>query len=166
MTTNHEMAHAVEVSEAYRPRATHFLGLWEFHDWRLKAYTISPAGVEPAQELIEAARALAEDRIAESAGSGENYRVGYVGVHAGKTGNFVFIDWWSNENEVYHHVYASSAEQPTDFQYLTPTGASACVWDLQLIWFEREAWVASILSRPEAPDIDAYLATTTHVDVN
>jgi hypothetical protein len=40
------------------------------------------------------------------------------------------------------------------------------VWDLQLIWFEREAWVASILSRPEAPDIDAYLTTTMQVDAN
>jgi hypothetical protein len=160
------MTQTVEISEAYRPRTIHFLGLWEIHEWRLKAYTISPAGVEPAQELMEGAKALAKDRIAGSARSGETYRVGYVGVHAGKAGNFVFIDWWANENEVYHHVYASPAARPTDFQYLTPTGASACVWDLQLIWFEREAWVASILSRPEAPDIDAYLTTTMQVDAN
>lgn len=159
-----ERKHVVRITDGYRPRAIRYLGLWHVDQWRLKAYTISPAGVEPSHELVEAARALAEDRIAESAGSGENYRVGYVGVHAGKTGNFVFIDWWANENEVYHHVYASSAERPTDFQYLTPTGASACVWDLQLIWFEREAWVATILSRPDAPDIDAYLATTMQVD--
>ena len=60
----------VRISDGYRPRTIRCLGLWHFDQWRLKAYTISPAGVEPSQDLIEAARALAEDRIAESAGSG------------------------------------------------------------------------------------------------
>ena len=34
----------------------------------------------------------------------------------------------------------------------------ACVWDLAVIGFEREAWLEAVLSNPRGPDVEAYLA--------
>lgn len=80
----------------------------------------------------------------------------FLDVHEGKTGNFVFISWWANENELYHHVYASTIEQPTQMVDMTATGLTACTWDLQVMCFERDAWVNAILKKYPEPDIEGW----------
>ena len=40
---------------------------------------------------------------------------------------------------------------------MTATGPAACVWDLRVIGFERDAWLSKVLRNPGGPDIDAYL---------
>jgi hypothetical protein len=141
----------------YEPRAFRFLDLWNLGDWRVKAYGIKYRGELPRGDLIVAARAVIERRLRESAEGTNHYGVGFAGIHEGKTGSFVFVDWWSDENELHHHVYLSSWEEPTKLEYVTPRGLSACVWDLRLIWFEREAWVDAMLGAASAPDLNAYL---------
>lgn len=146
-------------------RPIRYLGLWEFDDWRMKAYGIAYAAAEPSAGLVAAARGVAQRRIRESAARTEHYGVGFVGIHQGKTGNFVFVDWWAQENELHHHVYTSTGEQPQALRYMTPTGLAACTWDLYLIGFERDAWVEAALRRLPEPDIGAYLARTLTADV-
>ena len=42
----------------------------------------------------------------------------------------------------------------------------ACVWDLAVLAFEREAWLATVLANPtKKPDIKAYLARQMNADV-
>ncbi len=41
--------------------------------------------------------------------------------------------------------------------------ASICVWDLQVMAFERDAYVETVLSAPADPDVEAYLAR--HLDL-
>jgi hypothetical protein len=36
---------------------------------------------------------------------------------------------------------------------------SICVWDLELLWFERQAYVGAVLVPAGAQDLDGYLAT-------
>ncbi|MBY7142653.1 hypothetical protein KFZ56_06090 [Virgibacillus sp. NKC19-3] len=70
----------------------------------------------------------------------------------------MFVDWWTNENELIHHVYVASHENPTDFEYVTPTGLIACCWDLKVLNFERDSWIEQVLNNPKGPpDIDGYL---------
>ena len=40
----------------------------------------------------------------------------------------------------------------------------ACVWDLAVMAFEREAWIEFVL-KPAEPDIDAYLAARLTADL-
>lgn len=151
--------------EPYKTRPIRFLGLWRFGNWRMKAYGIAYDSQAPSDELIHAARSCVEKRIYESAANTDHYEVGFIGIHQGKTGNFVFVDWWANENELYHHVYISTGEQPQALQYVTPSGLTACTWDLKLIGFERDAWVKTILMRHPTPDLEAYIAQTLDTDV-
>lgn len=143
--------------EEYRPRPIRFLELWEIDEWVLKAYTIRYTDGPLAPSLVGAAYDIALLRLRESASKTNHYGVGFVGIHQGKTENFVFVDWWADENELHHHVYVSPLEDPTKLNYVTPSGLAACVWDLYLIGFEREAWLNHGLKQGDGPDLAGYL---------
>ncbi|HSF81772.1 MAG TPA: hypothetical protein VLA49_11090 [Anaerolineales bacterium] len=49
--------------------------------------------------------------------------------------------------------------------YATPTGLTACVWDLRLMAFERQSWLETVLANPSGPDLEAYLACRLNEDV-
>ena len=139
----------------YEKRVVSFLELWEVGHWRLKVYGIAYRKAKPDQDLVDAAKRIAElDALPRAV---DNYGVGFIGVHQGFDSNFVFVDWWANENELHHHVYVSPLDDLADLNYETPTGLSACVWDLFVMGFEREAWVSQVLQAPDADDFEAYL---------
>ncbi|HMJ88954.1 MAG TPA: hypothetical protein VK530_04020 [Candidatus Acidoferrum sp.] len=142
-----------------------FLDLWPVDDWRIKVYGIAHARPQPRPELVTAARRVATQHLRSLPGSMRHYHVGFLGVHDGRTSNFVFLDFWADENELYHHVYVSPTAQPDQFTYVTPTGLSACVWDLKLQAFERDAWVTHVLKRSAAPDFDGYLGARLNASV-
>ncbi|MEW4529571.1 isochorismatase [Maioricimonas sp. JC845] len=147
---------------SYRPRAFRFLELWRPGDWAIKVYGIAYEGERPNAVLVDAAKRLARTQLIDAPAG--HYSVGFLGVHAGKTGNFLFVSWWSDENELNHHVWTSSLESPERFECLTPRGIIACVWDLQLLCFERQAWIETAL-QPQQADLDAYLARRFAGDV-
>jgi len=154
----------ITLQEPYQPRPIRFLQLWSFDDWRLKAYGIAYQGQLPRPALVEAGQNLAKQKLAELSRGKPHYNLGFVGVHDGRGVNFVFIDFWADENELHHHVYISPAEAPAEFEYTTPSGLIACVWDLRLMSFERQAWVEAILANPTGPDIEKYLACRLNED--
>ena len=144
----------IKLAEEFRPRPARFLGLWEIGGWRMKAYGLHAEHTRLLPELVTAARQLAGRVLPGDAP--DAYGVGFLGVHCGRDSNFVFVDWWANENELHHHVFLSSREKPLDLAP-APPGVCACVWDLQLIWFERNVWVEKVLNNPRGADLEAYL---------
>lgn len=152
----------ITLQEQYRPRPIRFLELWQESRCRIKVYGIAYQRRLPRVELVDAARAAARPHLTQAAAA---YGVGFLGVHDGRGANFVFLDYWAEENELHHHVYVSPAGKPELMEYVTPTGLSACVWDLRVICFERQAWVDCILANPNGPDLDGYLACRLNEDV-
>ena len=150
---------------SYRQRPTRFLELWQQGPWRLKVYGIAYDRAAPRPELIEAAKVVARQRLAGIPAFLPHYSVGFLGVHDGRTANFVFVDWWADENELHHHVYVSPTDEPGKLTYATPTGLVACVWDLRVMAFERQAWLDAVLRNPQGPDLEAYLALRLNEDV-
>ena len=154
----------IRLEAPYRTRPIRFLDYWHVDDWRMKAYGIACAGDAPQTALVEAARAVTEARLATSGAATRHYHLGFVGIHQGKIGNFVFVDWWADENELHHHVYVSPGDEPARLEYMTPTGLAACAWDLRLIGHERDAWVETVLQGYPQPDGEAYLARVLNTD--
>jgi hypothetical protein len=146
------------LSEPYAPRPITFLQLWVHPPWRLKVYGIAYRGAGPRPELVTAGKRVAAGLLDEVAGRGSHYGVGYVGVHDGRGANFVFVDWWADENELHHRVFLSPADRPEALRPAGPDDPIACVWDASVIAFERQAWVEAVLANPAGPDLDAYLA--------
>lgn len=154
----------LKLREPYAPRPIRFLEEWTIDGWRLKVYGITYRRACPRAELIETARRLARESL-PLVGAGGNYGVGYVGVHDGRGANFVFVDWWADENELHHHVFAAPSTQLKDLPEITATGLSVCVWDLRVQCFEREAWLEAVLKNPRSADMEDYLRRRLNEDV-
>ena len=147
--------------QPYEPRAFRFLELWSVERWRLKLYGIAYRRERPRDKLIVAAKRIAAGVV--RANTGASYELGFVGVHDGRTAAVVFVDFWGNENELFHRVFMSRGRGA-----LRPAGrleSSVCVWDLHLQAFERQAWITHVLKKSQAPDFDGYLAARLNAEV-
>ena len=122
---------------AHEPRQITFLG----REGPTKHYGIG----EPSGTLVEATRALAERGVP-----------GFTIAHQGKAAAMALVYWWAEENEVHRRAYAASLPlgHADELQPLTDTGM-ACVWELEVIDFERRAWLEDVLVNDDA---EAYLA--------
>jgi hypothetical protein len=124
---------AVRLAEPYALRSVRCLELLTFDGWRLKLYGIAYRGERPVQALVDAAVAAAQGRLPCPAVTDDRYGMGFVGVHDGRGANFVFVDWWANEDELHQHAWLPSREParlratgPDDFiAYVGPRGNRA-----------------------------------------
>jgi len=148
---------AMKLAEPYALRPVRFLDLLTLDGWRLKLYGIAYRGERPSQVLVDAAVATAQARLPRPAITSDRYGVGFLGVHDGRGANFVFLDWWENEDELHHVAWRSSKKEPGRLRATGPDDFAACVWDLAVIGHERTTWIRHVLARADGPDVDAYL---------
>ncbi len=153
------------MQEAYNVRPIRFLELWRESGWTLKVYGITYGREHPREELVEAAKAVARKRLLGSTNDDNHYGVGFLGVHDGRGANFVFVDYWADENELHHHLYVSPSDKPASLEDVTSTELIACTWDLRVLSFERDAWVEAVLANPSGPSMEGYLARTLNENV-
>ena len=122
-------------------------------------------GERPVAALVHAAMTMAREQLPRPAITHDRYGVGFLGAHDGRGANFVFLDWWANEDELHHRRWLSSKEAPGRLRQTGPDDFTACAWDLAVIMHERTAWVGHVLSRTQGPDLEAYLADRLNADV-
>jgi hypothetical protein len=165
MSVESGLKQLIKLREPYRPRPVRFLEEWREAGWRLKVYGIAYRGERPRAELVETAKRLARARLPQPAVNESRYGVGFLGVHDGRGANFVFIDWWADENELHHHVYTSATDELENLTYVPPIGLSACVWDLRVQAFERDAWLEEVLQNVNGANVEGYMARRLNADV-
>lgn len=156
---------AMSLAEPYATRSVRCLDLLTFDGWRLKLYGIRYRGELPVQSLVDAAVAAAQERLPRPAVTDDRYGLGFVGAHEGRRENFVFVDWWAGEDELHHHTWFSSHEEPSKLRATGPDDFTACAWDLAVIGHERAAWVRHVLARENGPDLDAYMSDQLNEDI-
>jgi hypothetical protein len=123
---------------AHEPRHISFLG----REGMTKHYGIATRGPAPDPALAEALRALAEPGVP-----------GFTIAHDALTAGLGLVYWWANDNEIHARFYASPLDAPGRLERYTGAGMS-CVWELEVIDFERRAWLQDVLIDA---DVDAYL---------
>ena len=81
--------------------------------------------------------------------------VGFVIAHQGQTANYTVLAWWDRENELPLRVFVDEAKNGDGWR---PNEAdeSVCVWDLEILWKERQAYVDHVL-RPGGGSVEGYL---------
>ena len=143
----------------YQARSVQSRSLFEYAGWRLKPYVIFATENTSYLALEVAAYAAAQQILTQPAVLPPlRYGVGFLIIHAGRDSDFVLVGWWSQENELALRVLTAPPGQPEQLTERTNLdGTVACVWDLAVIWREREAWVKHLL-RCEPWDIEGYLA--------
>jgi hypothetical protein len=138
----------------YQPRLLSFLGVETVAGHRLKVYAI-----RPADQLFDRGRfkdvwELATLALPQPDVAAGRPGVGFAILHQGAISDVFVLCWWYGQIDLPTRVYVRGPElwRPA------AGGESFCVWDLRVIWWEREAYVTTVLAgRPAG--VEAYLAT-------
>lgn len=95
---------------------------------------------------------------------GGDHPVGFLILHYGEEGDYLLVSQWYDANMLKHWVRGTAvdAEGNTTVEPLAQRDLIACVWELEVINFERDAWVNTVLAqgRLDQASLDAYLTTT------
>jgi hypothetical protein len=96
---------------------------------------------------------MAEAALPRPAISDGRPGLGFLIAHQGRTAAYVVLGWWDQENELPIKVFVRRGDDPWR---PARDAESICVWDLEVLWAEREAYVQAML-RPDGSDPAAYL---------
>jgi hypothetical protein len=93
-----------------------------------------------------------------------DHPAGFLILHYGVDGDYLLVSQWYDANMLKHWVRGSVADAGgnTTFAPLAQHDLIACVWELEVIKFERDAWVNTVLAhgKLDRTSLDAYLTTT------
>lgn len=138
--------------EPYVPRPVESHGRMQRSGHELKLYSIryggAPIDLDAYGEGIE----MALSRLPHADPEAGRPGLGFLIVHRGRGMDYVVLAWWDRENELPVRVFVRPDE---DWR---PAGESEsfCVWDLEVMNHERNAYVETVLR--EKPDgAEAYL---------
>ncbi|MFT3908292.1 MAG: hypothetical protein QM737_02615 [Ferruginibacter sp.] len=143
----------------YKTRPVRFIDILKHDGWQIKLYSISIKNDIVDLQTIEYAKLQLTTWLRNSSLYPlPNYKVATLILHEGKEGCFAIINWWIDENMLQQFVYLATNDQPTQFNLYSDKGIITCVWEMAVLWFERNAWVETVLMHPGNPDaINNYL---------
>jgi hypothetical protein len=119
----------------YEPRSVSLLE----RDGLLKHYGIAMHDRVPRPALVAATRRVAHEVVPDGVH-------GFTIAHDAATAGLGLVYWWANENELHQRVFAAPRDDPGELEPADGTGM-ACVWELEVIDFERRAWLDDVLKR-------------------
>jgi hypothetical protein len=152
----------------YAPRPIRFQGLVTHEGWALKRYTVTLASTDadPASDdwsEFTRGRELAFAELPKPARTDVRPGVGFVIEHRGSGADYVVLGWWDRENELPTRIRVRDQQPGSQWRGAGPS-ESFCVWDLQVIAFERDAYVTTMLARgADDTSRDRYLADSLSV---
>lgn len=148
---------------AYEPRLVQRIDTLEGPaGWRLKVYSVTMRDEPLDRAAFEPGVRLALDALPTPGRTQERPGVGFVILHQGQGWLYVVLAWWDRHNELPVRVWSRPAAEHEDWAPGRPD-QGACVWDLQVFAFERDAFVKHVMSAPGGADLEAYLQASCHV---
>jgi hypothetical protein len=128
----------------YQPRPIRAIGLIRHEGWRLRTYSILAS---PLANPLRAFRTGIDRVIAqlpEPPVTPARLGVGFLILHHGRGVDYTVIGWWDNENEL--PIRLVVRDQKRGSRWRRPKAHEAvCVWDLDVIWAERNAYIYTAL---------------------
>ena len=147
----------------YAARRVTPLAQMSVEGWQLKAYSVCPEGQTFDEERFTGGVELALKALPRPARTSERVGAGFLMQHQGNGIDYAVVAWWDRENELPIKVFVCDQPGTNDWR---PAGGSEsiCVWDLEVIWAERNAYVQTVLASTPAPNaLDAYLERTVRI---
>lgn len=140
--------------EAYRPRPIRFEGTRKVEGHRLKLYSIRYGSRPVRWGVFEKGLAIAFDALPQPVVSEGRPGVGFGIAHQGRGADYVVLGWWDRENELPTKVFVREGDEWRPAR----ESESFCVWDLQIMWHERQVYVSTVLAESNAGAVDRYMA--------
>jgi hypothetical protein len=128
-------------------RTIRYIRREDLGDWRLKVYGIGTHAPDARPEFVDATIEAARGALPDGGGTG------FVIAHDANAAGLGLVYWWANENEIHARFFVSPLEDPEAMEEHNGTGL-ACVWEMEVLDFERRAWLEHVL---KGGDVDAYL---------
>lgn len=125
----------------YAERGIQFLGCRELYGCTLKIYSVLYGDGAFDLTRFESGLELASTEIVPGDASVGRPDLGFSILHQGLSGDYVVLSWWDRENELPTRIYVREGGEWRPAQ----AGESFCIWDIQIIGFERDAYVKTIL---------------------
>jgi hypothetical protein len=148
----------------HRTRPIRFLRAERVGDWRLKIYTIATHGQTVRPEFLAETLRRAPSVFPTPAHGGDRHGIGFVIAHDAVTAAIAIYYWWQGFNELHQRAHVGPRHDPAAMAPITHQPAG-CVWELEVVDFERRAWLADVLANPEGPDVERYLGRHTSADI-
>lgn len=155
------------VTTPYSPRPIRYIDTWSIKDWLVKVHGINAhleRGDDPIDaEVAEECLAIAQEhyRFIEALG---HHRIGFAVIHQGGLANWLLLNWWTDEILCHSRLYRADHADPTNFQHVS-SDLLACIWEMHVVEFERQAWIDAMVRNPDGPSEDTYLGAQLNVDV-
>jgi hypothetical protein len=124
----------------YQPRTTRLVSLHSCLDWKLKVYEICFADVSIPSEQIEQTLAFVDQNVPWLRCPGHSPRAGFVLVHRGRDAMWLMVHLWQADI-LSQFAFQSPLSNPVDFTPLRSDGFCGCVWELEVVSHERDAWI-------------------------
>ena len=137
----------------YQPRPVVFHGIETHAGWRIKRYAIHLPGGTFEAERFTPALSLAHDALPSPDIAAGRPGAAVLIEHQGAGVDYLVLGWWDRENEIPLLVWVNDG----DGWRTARRGESVCVWDLAVLWSEREAWVRHGM-RSGGADLDSWAA--------
>ena len=141
----------------YQPRPLKFLGVESVAGYSLKIYAIRHPEQNFAPERFAVWQNLAAAALPQPTITEERSGVGFAVLHQAQGSDYLILCWWDRENELPTRVFLKTDAE--DWR-IAGVNESFCVWDLRVVWWEREAYVGTVLAG-SADALESYLATVT-----
>jgi len=154
----------MNIKNPYKTRPVRYIGLIKHEGWTVKAYSISAKHAMVPDELIAFAKAQLSVWLQKSEGY-TTYNIAVLIVHEGVDGIFTLLNWWIDENTIQNQVFFSAYDKPGTYVGLSENGVVACVWELAVLWHERNAWITHVLKKNDRPDWEGYVNDFLNADV-
>jgi hypothetical protein len=141
--------------QPFAPRPITFLGVLQHGGWRLKHYGIVSGDATLDQAVFAAGHPLVLGALPQPAVTPERDGLGFLISHQARSLSYAVLCWWDRENELPIRVFV---RQRDGSPWRPAQGSeSVCVWDLQVICFERDVYVGTVMASGGG-GAEAYLA--------
>jgi len=174
----HTVNDALRHAGPHRTRPIRFLRREHIAGWQLKLYTIATHGQTARPEFIDETLRRVPDVYGSwgARGSGRSgptlpagstgepdprHGIGFVTAHDATTTCIALYYWWQSFNELRLQIHVGPKRDPRAMTVWSEH-AAGCVWELEIVDFERRAWLADVLANRAGPDVERYLGR--HVD--
>jgi hypothetical protein len=115
----------------------------------LKWYDLYPPDKEISQEEVSESRAFLKEEEEAGRLSLED-DLGFVVLHRAGPGLLLLVTIWRNTNEMWLSSYVREAGETASYRpwkYDSDLKPTYCVWELGVVWHERNAWVRFLSSK-------------------
>lgn len=136
----------------FKKREIRFEGITTLRNFRIKKYLIRLIDRDLDATIFDRGLELASHSLPTPSTTDTRPGIGFLILHLGNSAEYVILAWWDRENELPTRVFVRVGES-----WRPASGSeSFCVWDLEVMWKERELYVVTMLTEG-GEGISAYL---------